>query len=268
MQLRRGEVRALEADADASAGWRVYEYRVHAGWIEADEDKDWRSYRPLAEPMLFASFARLASHGRPSEESVLAWTRRYGLLWQEPEPLRVRLEDFRDAAVEARGALDLLEAVRARDLSAIRPRLELRDNPGPDGVVEVLIDGKLQGAFRSPGWRNKRHDAPVLTFVVRALEATVSGNLSRLQRRFTTASADFEHPGPLGAWRPRLEDHCPDLFTALWYQFARIMEERRPVRRCSQCGEPFLPLRSTKKTCSAACRKARSRTLAQAPVHQ
>ena len=70
---------------------------------------------------------------------------------------------------------------------------------------------------------------------------------------------DDEHPCPLAEWRPQLVDYCPDLLSALWYQFAVVVAERRPIKRCVMCNAPFVPQRTTKKTCGKACQKRKER---------
>ena len=98
-----------------------------------------------------------------------------------------------------------------------------------------------------------------------ALEFLVEQKLKRMGMIFTR---DTWHPRPTSTmlgevpYRPRLTPRCPDLETALWFQFASLIGDKRPLRECSECGETFVgPER--KKTCSPRCRKRRSRRLGE-----
>jgi predicted nucleic acid-binding Zn ribbon protein len=70
---------------------------------------------------------------------------------------------------------------------------------------------------------------------------------------------DFVHPRPFSTYRPRLVASCPDLYSALYYQLACLIEDKRPWMNCVICGLPVPRTRSNRETCSAACRKAKSR---------
>lgn len=297
MRVRPGEVRLLVGGPEASSpGVFVYHhYTSIGGRIRPDVEPEVRGrdvpplvrkqYEPLREPKLFTSFARLAARGKPSPESALRWTHDYGLLLRG----EVGVEEFRDASGEAYRALSLLERIRDGDVAALRSRLshKIVGRKGRKRELRVHLDGRDIGVpqyreinpersrwetverKRGPT-QELRHvegvepyvypeadDEAILYYSVRGLEHIVAGKLERVRKVF--GAGDDEHPRPLAEWRPQLADHCPDLLTALWYQFAQVVQERRPIKRCEFCGEPFTPLRSTGKTCKEACRQAKSR---------
>ena len=59
--------------------------------------------------------------------------------------------------------------------------------------------------------------------------------------------------------RTRLAPDCPDLYSALYYQLARLIVDERPWTNCANCGYPMLLTRPNRKTCSDACRQAKRR---------
>ena len=51
----------------------------------------------------------------------------------------------------------------------------------------------------------------------------------------------------------------PELHGAIWYQLALLMTDARPTKPCEVCGGPIFRPRRDQRTCSARCRKAKSR---------
>ena len=96
----------------------------------------------------------------------------------------------------------------------------------------------------------------VLLFSQVGLEYEVERKLTHVRLGFTR---DFKHPRPLTYSRPRLVPKCPDLRSALWLQFGRLIEDKRPLRNCKMCGLPFPLTRRDKWVCGQTCRKAKSR---------
>lgn len=273
----------MDGSESSSPKWFVNTRpRIYRGWIAPTADPDsgcmeWsRQYDPLLESNLFLSFAGLAANGEPSESSALGWIEKYGLLRSNG----ISTREFQTASQEAYHALKLLEQLRSGDVAVLRSRIDFKDQ-------RVLLDGKdigipqlrefnpqksrwetvLSGDRRVRVLRHvdgietyiypEADDEAILLYSVRGLENIVTEKLENVRRMFGTG--DDEHPRPLAEWRPQLVDHCPDLLTALWYQFAVMVAERRPMKRCVICGKPFEPRRSTKKTCGDACRQAKSR---------
>jgi hypothetical protein len=249
---------------------------------------------PLSDPDLFLSFARLGSGDRLVEDEALIWIREHGLLrrrdpdyshWTNShrtndgeinhQPMTLR--DFRSEAVRAHNALTLLKQIRDGDYDALRARIK-RDriymsNPGSDGsyyrrnerketATEVLVVDDITTQVRVLADQSPSDDV-VHEWAANALEYLVEQKLARLGIIFTQ---DTRHPRSTSTilgkvpYRPRLTPRCPDLETALWYQFASLIGDKRPLDECSECGETFIgPQR--RKTCSPRCRKRRSRRL-------
>jgi hypothetical protein len=63
-------------------------------------------------------------------------------------------------------------------------------------------------------------------------------------------------------WPEGVVDRCPDLCTALYWQFASLMSGKRRVGICKVCQEPFIQTRKDKKVCGSGCRTAKSRSRA------
>jgi hypothetical protein len=106
-------------------------------------------------------------------------------------------------------------------------------------------------------------DKLVHEWAAEALESLVEQKLTPMGMIFTK---DTQHPRPTATilgevpYRPRLTPRCPDLETALWFQFASLIGDKRPLRECSECDETFVgPERA--KTCSSRCRQRKKRRL-------
>ena len=91
--------------------------------------------RPLEDPELFLSFARLWARGEPSRKRVLSWVNKYGLLTLEHsdrpllDPDRrvnqapIALKKFRAEALRARSALDLYTNLYEGGVGALKERI-------------------------------------------------------------------------------------------------------------------------------------------------
>lgn len=246
---------------------------------------------PLTNPDLFLSFTRLGQGGTPSEEQVLRWVRENGLLRRKDyseghysdgtkddeinqQPMTLR--EFREEVTLANNILVLLKQIRGGDYKSLRRRIRcepiyLRDPEKDSGyysgkgrktavallVVDDIVTQVKVLAEKSPS------DAMVHEWATEALEYFVEGKLTRIGMIF---EKDTYHPRPTSTilgevpYRPRLTPRCPDLETALWFQFASLIGDKRPLRECSECDETFVGPEH-KKTCSPQCRKRRSRRL-------
>jgi hypothetical protein len=246
---------------------------------------------PLTNLDLFLSFTRLGSEGKPFEEQVLSWVRENGLLRRKDyseghysdgtkndkinqEPMT--LNEFRYEVTLANNMLRLFKQLRRGDYDKLRGRISRKR-------IYAQEPGKVSGYFAGKGMKTARAsvvvdgiDTPVdvsadepLTddlvhrWAAEAFEFLVEQKLTRMGMIFTQ---DTQHPRPTSTmlgevpYRPRLTPRCPDLETALWFQFASLIGDKRPLRECSECEETFVgPER--KKTCSPRCRKSRSRRL-------
>jgi hypothetical protein len=275
VRIANKEVRGLIGPVEAvQAGlwFRAERYRTYRGEIHPD---GWRvgTTMPLADSDLFLSFARLGAHGDPTEVSVMSWIRKHGLLklrdpecWKRledgtPNQARMKIEEFRAEVREAYDALTLFEQIRSKDTDALRGRVGLaregsaRARVTIDGVltrVDTLADEELS-------------DEDVLSLAVEVLEEIVEQKI-RHYGVTLVFSVNDDHPRPLSprgkygvtSYRPELTLKCLNLGSALWYQFGALISDKRPLLNCEECGLPFVSRRDA-KTCSDACRKARSR---------
>jgi hypothetical protein len=57
----------------------------------------------------------------------------------------------------------------------------------------------------------------------------------------------------------RLALRCPDLLSAMYYQFAALVDRRRPTAICPGCNGVFEKTRRDKEHCNDTCRKAAGR---------
>jgi hypothetical protein len=289
LRVREKEVGGLISFREASdiLLWPVApDYEIKHGVIYPKGG--WRAerYAPLREPDLFLSFARLGAHDNPSEGQILKWARKHGLLKRaDPErALRaleedvpvlagreqvtvkagesnqapMSIEEFRAETRKAYSYLTLLESIRSRDANGLRFRIGFRripiSGPGELTVETVALDGRpIPYCGGAPP---ELTDEFLLLKAVCCLVHDVEWKLKDIRLAFTH---DFEHPRPLSTYRPRLTVVCPDLYSALYYQFARLIADERPWMNCEVCGSPILRTNSRRKTCGAACRKEKSR---------
>lgn len=259
------------------------------------KDRGLRWVYPLTNSDLFLSFARLGGKGKPFEEQVLDWVRENGLLRRKVSnyshrTLSHRTDDgainhqpmtigeFRDEVALANNALTLLKQIRSGSYERLRARIKRKPiylpDPEEDSGYYNSKGGKTAKAFLVVDGIETQvevlADEPLSDDVVHewaaeALEYLVEQKLTRLGYIFTQ---DTAHPRPLSRilgevpYRPCLTPRCPDLETALWFQFASLVGDKRPLRECSECNETFVgPERA--KTCSGRCRQRRSRRLGE-----
>jgi hypothetical protein len=289
VRIANKEVRGLIGPVEAvQAGlwFRAERYRTYRGEIHPD---GWRvgTTMPLADSDLFLSFARLGAHGAPTEVSVMSWIGKHGLLklrdperWKRledgtPNQAPMKIEDFRAEVRKAYVALTLFEQIRSRDIDALRgrvgrERVYLTNPPanwpsrdGSTSLAMVTIDSVPTTVETSAD--EELSDEYVLSLAVHVLEDIVEQKIRHYGVTLVFSEND-DHPRPLspsGGWgwtsyRPELTLKCLNLGSALWYQFGALISDKRPLLNCEECGLPFVGRRDA-KTCSGACRKARSR---------
>jgi len=141
MRVSEREVQKLfnfEEAVDVSLWFVARRYRLFQGLIYPDGPGLTIS-QPLSHRNLFLSFARLASHGQPSEKRILAWVRQHGLLRRQDydnfqhiqdkygerqvNQKTTTVEDFRKETRKAYGALTLFQDIRSKNYQALRSRL-------------------------------------------------------------------------------------------------------------------------------------------------
>lgn len=273
-RVQKREMEALFSRRETATGgsWPVARYRVIKGVIYpygelsdplVRNGETTTRIAPLAEPDAFLSFARLAAHGKPSENRIRKWVNRYGLLDRlEPDsPYEVvlqedahgskrevlnqkpmTLEEFRKEARYAYLLLRLYETLRDDDQPALGKRI-VGEKPVPnhDSPVQVLM---RELAFDDP-----------------SLGTTLGSEPGRwyrfslghyIEREIAGARHTFSLPGGFAI-------KCPDVRTALYWQFACLVAGKRQTGICEVCGDIFVKTRRDKKVCSSTCRSRKSR---------
>lgn len=261
-------VEALDA-----GGWPVAaDYVILSGVIHPYRDKenrDWKvtASRPLAAPEIFLSFARLAARGKPSEGAILAWVREHGLLRRRdaarhnldrPHGLAnqapMKLGDFRAEAKNAYRLLRIFELYRGGDVEALRGRVRLQrisperdpdeDEEPPEGpFAEELLDGAPTGHITVAD--EVLTEDEVLGTVLAAVHKDVDRYIASVRPAFGIGG--------------RLAFRVPDLLTAMYWQFAGLVDGKQPVAICEGCGNTFVKTRSNKVVCKPGCRTTKKR---------
>jgi hypothetical protein len=282
MRVSEKEVRKLFNPDEAwnVCIWYVAErYHLIQGRISPDGLRPKIIY-PLSDSNLFLSFARLAAYGQPSEKRILSWVQRHGLLEREDYESFQHVEHengeeqvnqkamtigvFRDETLRAYKALTLFQDIRAKNYPALRQRLRTEDNPRDEygsrnlRYITYVDDEPLP---YEKALRGAYPDYQALQVAANGLEHIVEQQISDVHLHFVM---DTRHPRPLAnfmdlTYRPRLSPRCPDLRSALWYQFAALMSDKRPLKNCIICGMPFVQTRKDKVVCRKACQKEKER---------
>jgi hypothetical protein len=222
--------------------------------------------RPLEDPDLFLSFARLWARGEPSRRSVLSWVNKHGLLTLEhPDRLLfgpdggvnqapIALEKFRKEALMARSALDLYANLYEGGLKALKNRIHaLRDDylefARPLSELDrYFVDywGEVSDDF---SWS----DNTLLFVAAIRLEGFVLSRVKDVRLGFWGELGPWE---PSRAYKPVQSWRCPDLRSCIYLQFYFLMTDALPMRRCLNpaCEMPFPATRRDKRVCNRSCR--------------
>lgn len=147
-RIRKGEFETLlgEVEAGSACTWPVFRYQILAGLIFPEDSASARETTlniPIWRPDSFLSFARLGAQGEPSEQRILGWVGRNGLLRAAAEGERygqapMKVSDFRVEVSVAYQLLTFYAQLRTADIEAIRGRI---DNP------ESVLDEDLKSLF-------------------------------------------------------------------------------------------------------------------------
>jgi predicted nucleic acid-binding Zn ribbon protein len=285
MRVSQKEVEKLfnfDEAVDVSLWFVARRYRLFQGLIYPDGPGLTNS-QPLSHRNLFLSFARLAAHGQPSEKRILSWVHQHGLLRRQDydnfkhiqdkygerqvNQKTLTVEDFRKETRKAYGALTLFQDIRSKNYQALRSRLrskELhkRDRHGNDWITyQAYLDNEQ--ITNEEGWHlnGEYSDSLALKVATTGLEHIVERQISDVHLHFVM---DVWHPRPLSnlldlTYRPRLSPRCPDLHSALWYQFAVLISDKHPWENCIICGMPFPQTRKDRVVCGDACQKRKER---------
>jgi hypothetical protein len=246
-----------------------------------------RDFEPLEDPNLFLGFARLGARGEPAKSRILGWVRKHGLLTRhelrqertlpngEVNQSSITVEQFTAEVRWAYDALTLLQQIRAKDYETLRAEIVRKRKPTD---VKVWHEGDHRPVGRRKVRKTQVYlkgvsvprmvfpegdltDVEVIEQAAKGLEHIVGQRMQRISLGFTQ---HVNHPRSVSTiagylpYRPRLTPQCPDLLSAIWYQFAILMEGKRPLLTCEECGEPFFG-RKGAKTCSGRCREAKSK---------
>lgn len=227
----------------------------------------WRFYAPLQEPDLFLSFARLASHGKPSAKSVLRWVSKYGLPrkadegWDDVE-LRddklnqapVLVDSFAAEALEARSALALYTDLSVGGVKALRKRIRnLREEYDRGGKLSE-IDRYFATEWGEEAGKMDKYRRGNLQFVATAyLEGFVRNRLEGVRPALWS---DETSGGWAGRYRPTQSWKCPDLLSAVYLQFYLLMTNTLAMRVCENpaCRMPLPVTRKNRRFCNSTCR--------------
>lgn len=264
----------LDEAVDAG-GWPLFRcYWEEDGFIYHGDELVASHARPLTNPETFLSFARLAAHGEPSKDSILRWVQRHGLLeWPDPDSPPFYLADwiteqepmsvvgFQEEARHAYKLLNLFELWRGKavkDGKAVdelrhRTTLQEYDNPpelGGGRFATVLVDGE-PSLLVLPD--EVMTDDKILGHCHLAVKQAIEPYLQGMRLVFGSSS--------------RLTLRCPDLLTAMYYQFAALVDGRRATAICAKCNRVFEQTRRNRNFCKDACRKAAKRDQENTDVH-
>lgn len=254
-------------------------------------------YHPLEVPNLITSFARFGVRREPSKEKVKGWVSKYGLLTrvEEKRPhweysaddkelianqAPLSLEDFAEHARSVRGLLDLYSEVQRGDVQKILQRIESPDSSVDTRLREHSVRG-LEGSARR-GDLSKNEENEIMLMAVGVLidevnekisgvrlvaepndqRATTDYGARRIRARVTGEPLDEENNvvpyDPLHRFKQGWT--CPDLLTAIYFQYYMMITNNTPLRRCEnpRCNMPFSPSRKDNKLCCPSCKATMS----------
>ena len=273
IRVRQGEMGWLFGMDEVLDGglWPVARpYREWGGKIWPREGKHAWAYAPLEEPDVFLSFARLAARGVPSKDIIIGWVNQYGLLRRcDPTHLyflpggevNQKPTSVEEIAKEMRRAYQILrifELHRSGDVGNLRARMSLRQvRPssgviGSAGAVEILLDGE---PIPLP-WSPRRDQVIVIQDKNLTDRIVLAASKIFVQTAIEPYIAEVY---PVFGIRERLHLRCPDLITAMYLQFAALVDGKRPIAICQGCGNVFVQRRRDMLVCNATCRSRKHR---------
>lgn len=219
-------------------------YELTDGWIRPVGDTAWLDEDRAEDENLFLSFAGLGARGKPSEETILRWVRRYGLLWREntrPEDDATNIEDFRREVLCIRQILVLYEAIQSQDPSVLK---RLPTAGGPGGWQYTLPTEIDEQKHRY----NLGDEGRSLPEAWRLLKLVLQEKMKDVR---PTIADPFELTDGL---KFRQGWYCRDVLSAIYLSFYLFATEGSPVRFCVACGRPIKSGRKDKLHCNETCR--------------
>jgi hypothetical protein len=174
-------------------------------------------------------------------DSLLAFVRRYGLLWHGAEDVgtgkcRERLIDMwvesRTLALMMRMYIDMRDALNTGATDPLRQTMSefliaFEANPPMDDDEELIDQASV--------------------YLAEAL------NIKLEDCRAGVASSTQLDVQPKGPDRFMLSHISPDLLTAAYAHFARTIVDRAPIRECPGCGRRFTPQSGKQKYHDKSC---------------
>lgn len=197
--------------------------------------------RPLEESDLFFSFAKLAARGKPSEKRIKSWVSRFGLPKSEPNYAGMSVEKFRNEAQRAHELLDLYSDIREGNAEAIAAKVK---NPTWGSSLAQVFREKFEASWNKPGLREVHRDSKTVVAAQAALGELTTELVSRVRLRIGVQRGE----GLVPSWE------CPDLLSEVYLQFYLLVTEHKPLKHCTNCGQPFEATRPDRNFCSASCR--------------
>lgn len=221
---------------------------------EAAGSRRW-PYKPLKDfhnLYLLLAQCLMSEEGIPSEEGILSFAERFGLLEESKlgrlgEPLSLWTDEIK----EMRFSLELWECVQAKNIDRLREILE-----PIKGQPKVILIGppapQEQHKAHSALWDHLNAPLPQSNDPIEAALHYLSAVFDqRLRDRLRAAVVPSNGPSPL------VFDVVPqDLIGAIWLQFAHRVSGNKRLKHCDFCQKYFEPKRSTKKFCSEKCKVA------------
>lgn len=271
----------VEEGNDLAFKWPVAEgYRIIAGQIFAI-DAQAKTIFPLFQyPHLFISFARLGKDGQPSEQRILDWVHRYGLLTRQdpepeepeswgncpratPEPANLKVSEFRTEVRAAYQLLTLYAEIRARETEAVMRRFIDPPETWPH-AANTLVDRHLLRYQEAYGQRYRAAldsaaglDAETIHFK-HGLDILIRCVNRKLEKVRPLLEQNWWDQPPAGSTSVGLVRwwHCPDLLAAMYLQFYLLITNKTSIRICANpnCRMPFPARRKDKLFCSPGCR--------------
>jgi hypothetical protein len=222
-----------------------------------EDDAKWKTYRPLEDaPDLFLRFARLYEQER-SAQTVLSWTRQYGLLGTEHpgnvEPTEETLSLFFREVDRAAAVLSMYEAVLNRDSDAAEHATRRQ--------FQSVAEPHRDEFWSSSGMAEEVPGHLGFALAVSAFE--VSSMVGRFVR--LTLAVESGMPSPS---RVRAGYGFYSLLGAMYLQMYWLMNSGSAVVHCEYCGRTISlsrpnpggrKRRADRRFCDDACRQAHHR---------
>lgn len=208
----------------------------------------------------------LAARGRPSDESILGWVSKHGLLTlkdkgkhpaagsgEELNQASISLDEFVAEVLRARSAVNLYTTLNegsAQDLKKwVRNISEDYRRMKPLSEMDHLFYKRWRDIPDEANWT----DGITLQFwAIIILEGFVMRRLAEVRPAFW---GEILPETPPNAYKPVQSWNCPDLLSAIYLQLYLWMTGSLPMRRCINppCGTPFPLTRKDKYVCNRSC---------------